>query len=321
MTFLLIIGGFTLLLLGGEGVVRGSVSLADRLGVSPLVIGLTIVGFGTSLPEMVVSVNAALAGAPGIAVGNVIGSNIANTMMVLGAAAVVSPIMVNPRALRRDTACMVVATVVFICLGLSGKLVWWHGAFLLVVLAGYVSQSVWNDIRTGGPAAELRREEAREAGVATLRIPTASALVVIGMGAVITGAEWLVTGATDLARLFNVPDEIIGLTIIAIGTSLPELATSLVAAFRGHPDVCLGNILGSNLFNLFGIAGVTALFADLPFSEKAMDFDLWILLGTAILLISFMFSGRRLSRIEGGVLVALYSLYVSAQFLGIGSLT
>ena len=300
---------------------RGSVALAERLGVSPLVVGLTIVGFGTSLPEMVVSVNAALAGAPGIAVGNVIGSNIANTMLVLGTAAVISPIMVNPHALRRDTACMVAATVVFLCLGLTGKLVWWHGAFLLVFLAGYVGQSVWNDIRTGGPAAELHLEEAREVGNVALGIPTASALVVMGMGAVIIGAEWLVTGATDLARLFKVPDEIIGLTIIAIGTSLPELATSLVAAFRGHPDVCLGNILGSNLFNLFGIAGLTALFADLPFSEKAMQFDLWVLMGTAVLLIPFMFTGRRLSRTEGGVLVTLYCLYIAAQFLGTGSST
>lgn len=319
MIYLLIAAGLALLLFGGEAVVRGSVALADRLGVSPLIVGLTIVGFGTSLPELVVSVNAALSGSPGIAVGNVIGSNIANSMLILGVGALILPIAVAPQAVRRDALCMVAATLVFVGLGLTGGLVWWHGALLVCVLCCYILGTVWQDTRTQDAAADLHRNDAGEPGFARLHTGLVFAIVVAGICAIVVGAEWLVDGATTVARQIGVPDEVIGLTLVAFGTSLPELATAIVAAYRGHPDVCVGNVLGSNIFNLFGIAGVTALFAPLPFSAQIIGFDLWAMLGATLLLLPFMLTGLRISRLEGAVLAVLYGTYVTAVFLGWGS--
>lgn len=321
MTYLLTIAGFVLLLVGGEAIVRGSVALADRLGVSPLVVGVTVVGFGTSLPEMVVCVNAALTGAPGLAVGNVVGSNIANTMLVVGVAALILPIAVNPEAVRRDALGMVLATFVFVAIGATtGGLAWWHGALLLAVLCVYVGFTFWHDDKTNDDAAKLHREEAAERGTIPLRLASLFSIVVAGLVAVVVGAEWLVTGATQMARSFGVPEEVIGLTLVAVGTSLPELATAVVAAYRGHSDVCVGNVLGSNVFNLFGIAGVTALFAPLPFSSKIVEFDLWVLLASAVVILPFMLTGFRISRIEGAALTALYCAFVAAQFTGLSGL-
>ena len=320
MTYLLTFAGFVLLLLGGEAIVRGSVALAGRLGVSPLVVGVTVVGFGTSLPEMVVCVNAALAGAPGLAVGNVVGSNIANTMLVLGVAALILPIAVNPKAVRYDALGMFFVTLVFVAIGATGGLAWWHGALLLTALCVYVGVTFWHDDRTNDDAAELHREEAAERGTIPLHIAGLFCIVVSGLVAVVVGAEWLVTGATQMARSFGVPEEVIGLTLVAVGTSLPELATAVVAAYRGHSDVCVGNVLGSNVFNLFGIAGVTALFAPLPFSSKIVEFDLWVLLASAVVLLPFMLTGFRISRVEGAVLAALYCAFVAAQFTGLNGL-
>ena len=250
MTYFLIIAGFALLLFGGEAVVRGSVALAQRLGVSPLIVGLTIVGFGTSLPEMVVSVNAALVGSPGLAVGNVVGSNIANILLILGVAAIIAPIAVHPDAVRRDMIGMATVTLIYVVLGMTGQIVLWQGVLMLVALAAYIGFTVWHDNKTNDAVAELHRDEAAEMGVIPLRTVSIAGIIVTGLFAVVVGAEWLVTGATSLATAFGVPDEVIGLTIVAFGTSLPELATSIVAAYRGHADVCVGNVLGSNLFNL-----------------------------------------------------------------------
>jgi cation:H+ antiporter len=318
MTYFLIIAGFALLLFGGEAVVRGSVALAQRLGVSPLIVGLTIVGFGTSLPEMVVSVNAALVGSPGLAVGNVIGSTIANILLILGVAALIAPFAVHPAAVRRDALAMGIVTLAYVCLGMTGQIVFWHGIAMLVMLLVYIGYTVWHDNKTNDAAAELHREEAEEIGITPLRTVSICGIMVTGLFAVVVGAEWLVTGATRLAMAFGVPEEVIGLTIVALGTSLPELATSIVAAYRGHSDVCVGNVLGSNVFNLFGITGVTALFVPLPFSDKIVDFDLWILLAATAILLPFLLSGRKLVRIGGMAFVGAYLCFVAAQFAGIG---
>ena len=320
MTYFLIIAGFALLLFGGESVVRGSVALAQRLGVSPLIVGLTIVGFGTSLPEMVVSVNAALAGSPGLAVGNVVGSNIANILLILGVAAVIAPIAVHPGAVKRDLLGMSAATLVYVGLGMSGQIVFWQGVLMLIALMSYIGFTVWHDNKSNDEAAEMHRDEAAEMGEIPLRTVSIAGIIIVGLFAVVVGAEWLVTGATTLATEFGVPEEVIGLTVVAIGTSLPELATSIVAAYRGHSDVCVGNVLGSNLFNLFGITGVTALFAPLPFSDKIVSFDLWILLAATAIIIPFMLTGRRISRPEGIVLLILYVSFIASQFVGMSGM-
>ena len=320
MTYFLIIAGFALLLFGGESVVRGSVALAQRLGISPLIVGLTIVGFGTSLPEMVVSVNAALVGSPGLAVGNVVGSNIANILLILGVAAIIAPIAVSPGAVKRDLLGMSTVTLVYVGLGMSGQIVFWQGALMLIALMSYIGFTVWHDNKSNDEVAELHREEAAEMGTIPLRTVSIAGIIIVGLFAVVVGAEWLVTGATTLAMEFGVPEEVIGLTVVAIGTSLPELATSIVAAYRGHSDVCVGNVLGSNLFNLFGITGVTAMFTPLPFSDKIVSFDLWILLAATALIIPFMLSGRRINRLEGSILLALYVGFIASQFLGMSGM-
>jgi len=320
MTYFLIIAGFALLLFGGESVVRGSVALAQRLGISPLIVGLTIVGFGTSLPEMVVSVNAALVGSPGLAVGNVVGSNIANILLILGVAAIIAPIAVSPGAVKRDLLGMSTVTLVYVGLGMSGQIVFWQGALMLIALMSYIGFTVWHDNKSNDEVAELHREEAAEMGTIPLRTVSIAGIIIVGLFAVVVGAEWLVTGATTLAMEFGVPEEVIGLTVVAIGTSLPELATSIVAAYRGHSDVCVGNVLGSNLFNLFGITGVTAMFTPLPFSDKIVSFDLWILLAATALIIPFMLSGRRISRLEGSILLVLYVGFIASQFLGMSGM-
>ena len=320
MTYFLIIAGFALLLFGGESVVRGSVALAQRLGISPLIVGLTIVGFGTSLPEMVVSVNAALVGSPGLAVGNVVGSNIANILLILGVAAIIAPIAVSPGAVKRDLLGMSAVTLVYVGLGMSGQIVFWQGALMLIALMSYIGFTVWHDNKSNDEVAELHREEAPEMGTIPLRTVSIAGIIIVGLFAVVVGAEWLVTGATTLAMEFGVPEEVIGLTVVALGTSLPELATSIVAAYRGHSDVCVGNVLGSNLFNLFGITGVTAMFTPLPFSDKIISFDLWILLAVTALIIPFMLSGRRINRLEGSILLALYVGFIASQFLGMSGM-
>lgn len=320
MTYFLIIAGFALLLFGGESVVRGSVALAQRLGISPLIVGLTIVGFGTSLPEMVVSVNAALVGSPGLAVGNVVGSNIANILLILGVAALIAPIAVSPGAIKRDLLGMSAVTLVYVGLGMTGQIVFWQGALMLIALMSYIGFTVWHDNKSNDEVAELHREEAAEMGTIPLRTVSIAGIIIVGLFAVVIGAEWLVTGATTMATEFGVPEEVIGLTVVAIGTSLPELATAIVAAYRGHSDVCVGNVLGSNLFNLFGITGVTAMFTPLPFSDKIVSFDLWILLAATALIIPFMLSGRRISRLEGSILLLLYVGFIASQFIGMSGM-
>lgn len=318
MAVIQILGGFVLLFVGGEFVVRGAVALANRFGVSPLVIGLTIVGFGTSLPELWVSLNAALGGSPGIAVGNVVGSNMANMMLVMGCAALICPIMVNPAAVRRDASFMLAVTVIFIAIGMTGTVSALEGLAMVVMLLGYLGYSLWRDTKDNDAAAALHREEAEELAGRPRALWISLIELLAGFAAVGYGADLLVDGATTLARAAGVADAVIGLTVVAVGTSLPELATSIVAAYRGHSDVCLGNVLGSNIFNLFGIMGVTALAVPVPFPEQILQFDLWALLFVSLLLIPFILSGRRICRVEGGVLLALYAGYVTAQFLGVG---
>ena len=184
MTYFLIIAGFALLLFGGESVVRGSVALAQRLGVSPLIVGLTIVGFGTSLPEMVVSVNAALVGSPGLAVGNVVGSNIANILLILGVAAVIAPIAVHPGAVKRDLLGMSVATLVYVGLGMSGQIVFWQGVLMLIALMSYIGFTVWHDNKSNDEAAEMHRDEAAEMGEIPLRTVSIAGIIIVGLFAV-----------------------------------------------------------------------------------------------------------------------------------------
>jgi len=316
MNILITLAGLTLLLAGGEGLVRGAVGIARHMGISPFIVGLTIVGFGTSAPEIVVSVDAALAGSPGIAVGNVIGSNMANIMLIVGAAALLRPLTVHPDALRRDSLVMTGATLLFVAVAFSGAMSRLVGAGLVSALVLYLAFSLWWDSRRAGPAAVLHGAEAAEVSVVLPeRLWLLITAIVVGLAALVAGSRLAVTGATALARDAGISEEIIGITLVAVGTSLPELATALMAAKRGHADVCIGNVIGSNIFNLLGVGGAAALAAPLAFDLDIIRFDLWVLPAVTFILIAFMMTGRRVERWEGAVLLLLYALYLTYHLL------
>ena len=318
---LLTVGGLVLLVFGADFLVRGAVALAQRLGISPMVIGLTIVAFGTSLPELVVSLEAALGGSTPLAVGNVVGSNIANILLILGAAALIQPISCNRAAVVRDGLAMLVATVGFIAAGLAVTLGVVYGVVALICLFGYLYWSYLSDRRATAAGKEAEEDGcAADSDVEPLKGPIYLALLATagGLVGVIVGADMLVNGATGLARSFGVSEEVIGLTLVAFGTSVPELATTIVAAFRRHADVALGNVLGSNMFNLLGIMGVVTLLVPVDLPPKIAAFDIWVMLAVSIILFPFLRSGWRLSRVEGTVFLALYAAFIVAAFLGVG---
>jgi cation:H+ antiporter len=250
MTYIFIAAGFVLLLAGGEYLVRGSVSVARRLGISPMIIGLTLVGFGTSTPELVASVNAALKGAPALAIGNVVGSNIANILLVLGISALMLPIATHREAFRRDGPALVGATALLVVAILSGMITALMGIVGIATLIGFTVFTYWSDRNTLDEAAVMHGLEAEEADMPGTSLWTALGIAIGGMAGVLIGAELLVRGAIDVAREFGLSEAVIGLTLVAVGTSLPELVTSVMAAWRKHADVAFGNIIGSCIFNI-----------------------------------------------------------------------
>ncbi|MDH3229021.1 MAG: calcium/sodium antiporter [Alphaproteobacteria bacterium] len=316
--FLFTVSGLVLLLLAGEATVRGAVGLARILGVSPAMIGLTVVAFGTSAPELVVSLQASLEGAPDIAVGNVVGSNIANILLILGAGALIAPLICDPGMVRRDGAAMIFALILLCVLGLTGTIFAWQGALMVLVLVGYVAGSYFIDRRNGTAVAELHAREAEE----TAGVPQAAILVtlylVVGLFGLVLGAHLLVDGAVGVARAAGVSESVIGLSLVAVGTSLPELAATVVAAWRRHTDVAIANVLGSNLFNVLLILGAASLVAPLPVAPDIVRVDLWVMLGSGIVLIPIMITGWHVSRREGIFLLLLYAAYIASMAMGYG---
>ncbi len=308
MTILLLLIGLGLLVAGGELLVRGAVRLAERFGLSSLLIGLTLVGFGTSTPELVTSLQAAFKGSPGIAVGNVVGSNTANILLILGVAALIFPVAVARGTFKRDG--LVLALSSLACLGavLMGGLTPILGAVFLAALAGYILFAFWQE-RTveAGPTAGNAAPVPQSKGGIALDI----VLVIAGLALTIAGARFAVDGAITLARMFEVSETLIGLTVVAVGTSLPELVTSVMAALKRQGDIAFGNIVGSNIYNVFGILGVTAMVKPVPIPPEIAAFDIWVMLGAAALLILFAVSRWRIGRIEGGVLLAGYVAYTA----------
>ncbi len=314
MTFTLIAIGLVLLPAGGELVVRGSIRLSRMLNISPLVVGVIVIGFGTSLPEVVVSINAAVSGSPGLAVGNVVGSNIANSLLVIGLPALFAPVIVDTRAVLRDGVGLLGVTIVFVGICLYGVLNAWMAITLLALLCAYIVIATRTGSESGAqlPKSRVGEETADEQKQEKIHFIKTLLIVLAGFFAIAAGAECLVSGAVELARRLGVSNEVIGLTIVAIGTSLPELVTALVAAYRRQSDLSLGNVLGSNVFNLAGVAGVTGLVVPLPISESIAQYDVWVLAGTTVLLFIFMWSHYRISRVEGGILFAGYCVYIGS---------
>ena len=322
MDYLMLAGGFVLLIGGGELLVRGAATAAERLGMSPLLIGLTLVGFGTSMPELVTSVQASAAGSPGIAIGNIVGSNIANILLILGVAAVIAPIDVRDRALRRDGAVMLATAVLFAGLGYVVPLDRIVGTAFLAVLAAYLVYAYRQETSRAGHTAAFEKFAAHEelpdgTARATLSrrevwLPLATA--VAGLAIVVGGGKLLVDGATGIARDAGVSETFIGVTIVAVGTSLPELVTSVIAALRRHGDVAIGNVLGSNIYNVLGIGGATGLMAPTDIPADIMDLETPVMLAASLVLLVFARTGYRISRVEGAFLLAAYAAFLTATW-------
>ncbi len=302
MDYALIAGGLLGLLLGGEMLVRGAVALATRLGLSPLFIGLTIVGFGTSMPEMMTSVQAAFLGAPGIAMGNVVGSNIANILLILGIAALIAPMRVQRDAFRRDGAVLVAASLLCLWVVLAGQVGRLVGVLFLAVLAGYLLYALRCERQGAGETEPLPE------GVAGRG--TALVLLLAGLALTLVAARYLVMGAVGVAQDLGMSDTVIGLTIVAVGTSMPELVTSVIAARKGQSDVALGNIIGSNIFNILAILGVTAVLHPLAVPPEIAVFDIWVMLAATAALLAVAITGWRINRGEGAVLLCGYGAYL-----------
>ncbi len=319
MMYLQVIGGFVLLLGGAEALVRGAVALAKRLGISPLVIGMTVIALGTSAPEFMVSLEAALNGAPGMALGNVIGSNIANILLILGAAALVKPILVQPAGLLKDGLMLLGGSVLFMGLALPGTVGFWSGIVLLTVFVLFLAYSYRRE-KKDSSAAKIHLHEAEEFEDLPRTWTLTWISLLAGLGAILFGADILVKGGVTIARDYGVSEEVIGLTLIAFGTSLPELAASVVAAWRGHSDVALGNVVGSNLFNMLLIIGAVATVTPLSVPEQLMNFDLWVMIAITVMLIPFMAGWLRFNRIEASVFLVLYGTYIWVQAFGVSEI-
>lgn len=294
--------------------IRGAMAVAKRLGVSPLLTGLVIIGFGTSMPELVVSVGAAYAGSPDIAIGNVVGSNIGNILFILGLCAVIAPLQVAPVALRRDGLIVVGSATLFVVLAWGGLLDRWRGVVLLASLIGYLGWTYWSDKRKQDAVAAMHEHEAE----ALQRVPRgwrSGVAIVVGLGLLIAGARWMVQGASGLAESLGASQATIGMTVVAVGTSFPELTVSVIAAVRRQGDVAIGNILGSNIFNVLGILGVATLVQPLAIVGRAASFDQWVMLGTSVVLFAFLATQRRVSRWEGAVLLVGYAVYVGLGWM------
>jgi cation:H+ antiporter len=307
LTILLIIGGLVLLGVGAEGLVRGSSAIARRLGIAPLVIGLTIVAFGTGTPELLVSIGAALSGNSSIAIGNVVGSNISNIGLILGIAAMVRPLTAGAEVIRREIPIMIGATILLWLLILDGEIGRIDGLILTLSCVAYTFFNYWQARKNKEEFVEAEFDEA--VSMPTRSIWLEVVMLVVGLGVLLVGAHLLLTGAVSIAENLGISQVVIGLTIVAIGTSLPELATCVVAAYKNEPDVALGNVIGSNVMNILAILGLTALV--LPISTvEIRTFDMSVMLGSALLGLLLIWSGFVLNRIEGAILVIAYIAYI-----------
>ncbi|MEX1233978.1 MAG: calcium/sodium antiporter [Roseovarius sp.] len=301
MDYLYVALGLIGLFLGGDALVRGAVGFARRMAISPLLIGLTVVGFGTSTPELLVSVDAALGGVPDVALGNVIGSNIANVLLIVGATALIWPITVAGATLRRDTGVMVAASLALAAIFALGDVGRLAGAVLIAALAGYL---VWAYVQPGDAAPD-------EADLPP-PMPVLRALLWLagGLVALLFGAQFLVDGAVAIARDAGLSEAFIGLTIVAVGTSLPELATSVVAAFRRQSAIAIGNVVGSNIFNILGILGVTAVITPIPVAPRFLGFDVPVMIAASLLLTALLLMRASIGRVIGALMLAGYAGYI-----------
>ena len=306
MLWLLSFFGLFLLLLSGDFLVRGAIQLSNRLRVSALLISLTVVAFGTSAPELIVAIKATLSGSPGLAMGNVVGSNIANILLVLGLPTLLVGLKNDIADTKRSFTIMIFASVLFIAFGISGSFSWVNGCVLLSVLALFLIDTFRQNKESESNIGNL--ETKKRVSHSWWKIIFFLFLGVIGLP---LGADLLVTNASSLAKDYGISDAVVGLTLVAIGTSLPELATTFIAVMRKKAEVVLGNLIGSNIFNLLAIIGVTSLISPVPVDPSFIKFDFWIMFGASLLVTPYIFSSIQFNRLSGFLFVTLYISYLT----------
>lgn len=307
IAFFQLLGGLVLLIYAGDALVRGAVSISRRLNIPPMVVGLTVVAFGTSAPELVVGIDAVLTGVPTLALGNVVGSNIANIWLVVGIPALIAPMICHAEKCRRNMFIMLGVTVLFIALAFTGEFNIWTAVILLGTLAVFLYYSAF------GKQDETYQEileEIEGLPVQPDSFRLCGILILTGIVGLSIGAHFFVLGAVELAFMLGVSEAVIGLTVVALGTSIPELVTAIAASMRRHCDVAIGNVLGSNVFNLLAIIGISSLFGDIPVPQAFLDFDLWIMLLAALSFLPFAFFGKNVGRFSGIMFCAAYGLYI-----------
>ncbi|KAB7613978.1 calcium/sodium antiporter [Amylibacter sp. SFDW26] len=311
MDYVYVAIGFVILLVAGDALVRGAVGLSLKLGIPALIVSLTIVAFGTSAPELLISIKAALTGSAGLALGNVVGSNIANVLLVLGLPALLFGISGQDASPKSNFIYMMISTVIFVAMGLTGTLTFLNGVILLGLLV-FVLFRAYQNAQKSRSAMKAATGEIPDADNVWWKILVALAIGVIGLP---LGANLLVEGAVNIAKQAGVEDAIIGLTLVAIGTSLPELATTVMAAYRKEADVAFGNVIGSNLFNLLGVIGATSLITSMPVSQEFIGFDFWIMLASSFVLFPFIWFKINLGKFWGAVFLASYTVYIWMLFI------
>ncbi|MPZ99811.1 MAG: calcium/sodium antiporter [Dehalococcoidia bacterium] len=317
LTIVLFVVGLTLLVAGAELLVRGASRIAVTFGVSPLVVGLTIVAFGTSSPEMAVSVSSAYGGSADVAVGNVVGSNIFNVLLILGLSALVAPLVVSQQLVRRDVPLMIGISVLLLVLAMDGQIGRLDGILLFGGVVAYTAAAIIGSRRATRQLQEEYAEEFGEADKSTGSLLYDAGRVVVGLVLLVIGSEWLVDGATQAAEALRVSDLVIGLTLVAAGTSMPELATSIVASIRGERDIAVGNVVGSNIFNILSVLGASSLVAPvaIPVADSAMRVDIPVMIAVALACLPIFFTGWVIARWEGALLIAMYGGYVLYLYL------
>ena len=298
--------GLFLLLISGDFLVRGAIQLSNRIGISPLMVSLTIVAFGTSAPELIVAIKATLSGSPGLALGNVVGSNIANILLVLGLPTLIMGLKNNIADAKRSFGFMIVASVLFIVFGMSGSFSWIYGVVLLSLLAFFLFDTFRQNSKKTLNSEILESQQKISHSWWTITL-----FLILGVIGLPLGADLLVTNASALAKGYGVSDAIVGLTLVAIGTSLPELATTFIAFVRKKAEVVLGNLIGSNIFNLLAIIGITSLISPVPVDPIFIRFDFWVMLGASALLAPFILLNIQFNRLSGFLFVALYISYLT----------
>lgn len=306
--------GLVILLLAGDALVKGAVNLSLRIGIPALIVSLTIVAFGTSAPELLISITAGLEGVPGIALGNVVGSNTANILLVLGVPALLATMHSSECETRKSYLMMMAASVLFVALAFTGSFTPLIGLVLLAVL-GFVLFDAVRDARAhraAGQDIELEDPEGADPDMPWWKI---CMFLALGLAGLPFGADLLLKGAVNIARDFGLSESVIGLTLVAVGTSLPELATTVMAALRRQADVALGNVIGSNMFNPLAIIGIASLVSPIPVDPKFLTFDLWVMLGASALLFPFVFLKMDITRLWGVALTSLYVGYVVVVLL------